>query len=246
MNFTILRFDSLDSTNSEALRQAKLGAAEGLTIVATRQTAGRGRHGRVWVSDENAGLFASIVLRPRVEARLVPLITLMSAVAVSDVLRADYRLAPDIKWVNDVHVGGKKISGILAELAETSDGPAVVVGVGVNLRSTNFPPELAGIATSIESETGGKTTADDLLDALLGSFGNLYDRFVVEPGFVIDEWASRSSYFRGKQVRVMTGGEIITGTTDGLEPNGALRLKTGSGEIKTVQTGDVEQLRRTD
>ncbi|MBK8812852.1 MAG: biotin--[acetyl-CoA-carboxylase] ligase [Acidobacteria bacterium] len=243
MNFTILRFDTLDSTNTEALNEARLGADEGLTIVAKRQTAGRGRNGRTWISAENSGLYVSVVLRPRIEMRLVPLITLLTAVAVSDVLRENYKLDPDIKWVNDVHVGGKKICGILAELTETRTGPAIVVGIGINLRSSNFPPELAGIATSIEVETGKVTTADELLDGLLGFFGYLYDRFGDEPGFVIDEWAARSSYFRGKQVRVATGGETVTGVTDGLEHNGALRVRTESGEVRIVQAGDVEQLR---
>ncbi len=243
MNFTILRFDSIDSTNTEALKEAKLGAAEGLTIVARRQTAGRGRNGRAWVSDYASGLYVSIVLRPRVEMRLVPLITLMAAVAVADLLRERYGLAPDIKWVNDVHVKGRKICGILAEMTETPTGPAVVVGIGINLRSSNFPPEIAGIATSIEAETGAAPAAEDALDAFLGFFGYFYDRFNEDPSFVIEEWAARSSYSRGKVVRVETGGETVTGVTDGLEENGALRVRTASGEVKIVQAGDVEQLR---
>ncbi len=93
----ILRFDSIESTNTEALRQEKLGADEGLCIVADEQTRGRGRHGRVWNSEKNAGLYFSIILRPKIEARFLPLLTLMSAVAITDVLRQTFGLNPDIK-----------------------------------------------------------------------------------------------------------------------------------------------------
>src|SRR5215213_44253 len=133
MNFTILRFDEIESTNTEALEQAKRGADEGLCVVARRQTAGRGRKGRVWISEKDAGLFFSIVLRPPVETRFLPLVTLMSAVAVHDTLEALYEIECDIKWVNDILVHDKKICGILAETTETTKGLAVVAGIGINL-----------------------------------------------------------------------------------------------------------------
>src|ERR1700760_1168057 len=95
---TILRFDSLPSTNTEAARQASLGAAEGLCVVAREQTAGRGRQQRTWVSPKDAGLYFSVVLRPRIEARVWPLITLAAALAVADALSAPFGLDADIKW----------------------------------------------------------------------------------------------------------------------------------------------------
>ena len=148
MNITILRFDTIDSTNTEALNQARAGAKEGLCIVALEQTAGRGRRGREWVSEKGAGIYFSIVLRPELELRFLPLITLMAGVAVHDTL-SYAGLRPDIKWVNDILVNEKKIAGILAETTETPDGLAVIVGIGINIRSSNFPPELASTATSI-------------------------------------------------------------------------------------------------
>ena len=114
MNFTILRFETLESTNTEAANQARQGADEGLCIIARQQTAGRGRHGRTWVSEKDSGLYFSIVLRPAIETRFLPLITLMTGVAVYDTLK-ELGLKPDIKWVNDVLIGEKKICGILAE-----------------------------------------------------------------------------------------------------------------------------------
>ncbi len=246
MNFTILRFDSIGSTNTEALNQARQGADEGLCVVARRQTAGRGRHGREWISDANAGLYFSIVLRPQIENKFLPLITLMTAVAVSDALGELYGLATDIKWANDVHVGGKKICGILAEMAETTRGLAVVVGIGINLKSSNLPHELRETATSIEQETDQTPDEEILLRNLTRNFDEFYLLLSEKNGAarIRDEWAGRSSYYEGKNVRVILANETISGTTRGLEENGALRVETAAREIKIVQAGDVEMLRK--
>jgi len=246
MNFTILRFDTIDSTNTEALNQARLGADEGLCIVARQQTAGRGRHGRVWISEADAGLYFSIVLRPKLETRFLPLITLMTAVAVYDTLEEIYKLECDIKWANDIHVGDKKICGILAETADTTKGLAVVVGIGINLKSSNFPPEIAGIATSIEAETGQKINSDELLEALARFLNYHYEilREAGGAGRIRQQWTRRSSYAAGKKVRVLMENETISGTTDGIEENGALRVKIDTGETRIIQAGDVERLRK--
>src|SRR5215210_7310058 len=140
---TVLRFDSLPSTNTEAARQAALGAPEGLCVVAREQTAGRGRRARSWVSPKDAGLYVSIVLRPALEARRWPLITLAAALAVRDALLEACELNADIKWPNDLLADGRKLCGILAETAEGARGHAVVLGVGVNLARGSFPPEIS-------------------------------------------------------------------------------------------------------
>lgn len=245
MNFTILRFDSIDSTNTEALNQARQGAEEGVCVVAGEQTAGRGRHGRTWVSAKGAGLYFSIVLRPKCEIKFLPLLTLMSAVVVAEVLLELYNLKADIKWANDVHLNGKKVCGILAEMAETKKGLAVVVGIGINLTSANFAPELEETAASIEAETGKKPDAEAILQNLTRQFAKFYRIFSGENGAekIREEWAKKSSYFFGKAVRVKLEHETILGKTCGIEENGALRVKTGGGEIKIVQAGDVEMLR---
>lgn len=245
MRFTILRFDSINSTNTEAINQARQGADEGLCVVARQQTAGRGRHGRTWISAENAGLYFSMVLRPTIENRFLPLLTLMSAVAVFDVLTELYHLKPDIKWANDVHVHEKKICGILAEMAETKKGLAVVVGIGINLQSSNLPPELVEIATSIEREIKRKPDADDLLECLTEKFDSFYQTLEGANGaeHIRREWAKRSSYFSGKSVRIKLEKETLFGTTAGIEDNGALRVKLENGDIKIIHAGEVERLR---
>jgi BirA family biotin operon repressor/biotin-[acetyl-CoA-carboxylase] ligase len=246
MNFTILRFDTIGSTNTEALNQAKQGAEEGLCIVAGEQTAGRGRHGRTWVSARDAGLYFSIVLRPKIETKFLPLLTLMSSVVVTELLRELYGLQPDIKWANDVHLKGKKVCGILAEMAETKKGLATVVGIGINLTSANFPSELGEIAASIEAEIGAKPNAEEILQNLTKQFAKFYRIFSGADGAakIREEWAKNSSYFFGKSVRVKLENETFFGKTCGIEETGALRVKTDDGEIKIVQAGEVEMLRK--
>jgi len=244
MNLSIIRYDTVESTNTEATKQAKLGADAGLCIIAGEQTAGRGRHGRTWVSEKDSGLYFSIVLRPKLESRFLPLITLMTGVAVHDTLK-EFGIGPDIKWVNDILVAEKKISGILAETVETPTGLAIVVGIGVNLTSRNFPDEIADTATSMEAETGKRILPDELAEVLTGYLSYFYDILSNGDGpfEILRHWQQRSSYFSDKPVRVTLDGIVIDGVTDGLEENGALRVKTVGGSVKIVQAGDVERLR---
>ncbi len=244
MNFTILTFDTIDSTNTEALKHARLGADEGLCIIARQQTAGRGRHGRAWVSERDAGLYFSIVLRPNIESRLLPLITLMTGAAVHDTL-GEFGIESDIKWVNDLLVNEKKISGILAETTETNEGLAVAVGIGINLKSSNFPAEIADIATSIKAETGRTVKIEELAETLTQFIRYFHGILIGEngPAEIVNEWRRRSTYFSGKNVRVVLEKETINGITDGLEENGALRVRKKNGSITIIQAGDVEQLR---
>jgi len=244
MNLSIIRYDTVESTNTEATKQAKLGADAGLCIIAGEQTAGRGRHGRTWVSEKDSGLYFSIVLRPKLESRFLPLITLMTGVAVHDTLK-EFGIGPDIKWVNDILVAEKKISGILAETVETPTGLAIVVGIGVNLTSRNFPDEIADTATSMEAETGKRILPDELAEVLTGYLSYFYDILSNGDGpfEILRHWQQRSSYFSDKPVRVTLDDIVIDGVTDGLEENGALRVKTVGGSVKIVQAGDVERLR---
>ncbi|CAN5500574.1 biotin--[acetyl-CoA-carboxylase] ligase [soil metagenome] len=247
MNINILRYETIDSTNSEAAKQAKLGADEGVCVIAKQQTAGRGRNGRDWISHANSGLYFSIVLRPKIDARYLPLITLMAGVAVWDTLK-ELGVKPVIKWVNDVLVDNKKICGILAETVDTSSGLAVIVGIGVNLTSANFPDEIADTATSIKAETGKTVLADELAERLTPFLFYFYDilNSADGPREIIERWRQRSSYFSGKPVRVTLNDGSIDGITDGLEENGALRVKLVDGSVRIIQAGDVERLRQND
>jgi BirA family biotin operon repressor/biotin-[acetyl-CoA-carboxylase] ligase len=243
---TILRFESLPSTNTEAARQAALGAPEWLCVVAREQTAGRGRRERSWVSPKDAGLYVSVVLRPTLAPRDWPLITLAAALAARDALAASCGLEADIKWPNDLLAGGRKLCGILAETAEGTRGRAVILGVGVNLTERAFPEELRDIATSVESQTGSTPDAERLLAALIQSLAARYETLHEPDGaaHIISEWETHSTYAHDRRVRVALAAETFDGVTRGLEPDGALRVETDTGALRTVTAGDVTALRQ--
>lgn len=241
----VLRFDSLPSTNLEALKQAGDGAAQGLCVVAGEQTAGRGRRKRQWVSPRGAGLYFSIVLRPQLKQSMWPLLTLMAAVAVHDALLAECQLETDIKWPNDILVNEKKLCGILAETVDTASGRAVVVGIGINLTQSAFPPELETIAMSVEAATGAKPELESVLKTLVSTVVKYYYVLNEANGSaeIIRSWCTRSSYCQGRLVRVTDSNETFVGTTRGLERDGALRVETDNGEIKVLRAGDVSSVR---
>ena len=247
IQLTILRFDSIDSTNLEAMRQAKTGAQEGLCIVAREQTAGRGRLDRSWQSPRDAGLYFSIVLRPRLKMNAWPLITLMAALAVSDALMKACGLRADIKWPNDLCVSNRKLCGILAETVETEAGPAAIVGIGMNLKTGSLPSTGSDLATSVESSTGRPPDSQCVLEELVKAIGERYELLQSPLGdeHTIREWCANSSYAFGRQVRVTLENDTFEGTTCGLESDGALRVETEDEKMRIVRAGDVTALRAT-
>lgn len=241
MQFRLLHYDSLESTNTEAADQARKGAIEGLTIVAEEQTAGRGRQGRTWTSAKGVGAYFSTILRPPIESGYYTLVPLMTAVAVYDALVKGWSIEPDIKWPNDILVGDKKICGILSEMIETPTGHAIILGIGINLRSAD--PELN--ATSIEAESSFPAGRDEVITAVQDQLATQYGILQDDPAATLREWSLRSSYFDGKDVSVDLGnGDSYTGNTSGLEENGALRVRLSDGSVRIVQAGDVTRLRR--
>ena len=242
---TILRFESIDSTNLEAMRQARDGAPEGLCIVAREQTAGRGRLDRTWQSSKDAGLYCSLVLRPEVEMKEWPLLSLVAALAVADALVRSCSLRPDIKWPNDVCANQRKLCGILAETIETPSGSAVIVGIGINVKRTAFPDDLRQTAISIEEAVRCEADTEKVLTELLKAFAERYD--VLQSGagaeHTIREWCASSSYAYDRRVRVSLETEMFSGITRGLDGYGALRVETDDGRIRIVRAGDVTALR---
>ena len=246
----ILRFDSLASTNLEAAKHAAAGAAEGLCIVASEQTAGRGRLQRQWISPKGAGLYFSLLLRPEIDQSAWPLITLMAALAVYDALLEACGLQADIKWPNDILVNNRKLCGILAETTETTQGSqtsgrAVILGIGINLTNAAFPPELQETAISVDAAAGKTADFEVVLQALIRALERHYMILQSPTGKeeTIRAWSEHSSYADGKRIVVSNGDEILEGITRGLETDGALRLETASGEIKIVRAGDVTAVR---
>jgi len=241
----MLRFDKIDSTNLEAMRQARVGAPEGLCVMAREQTAGRGRLDRAWHSPKDAGFYFSIVLRPELPMNLWPLLPLMAALSVSDALMKSYGLCVDIKWPNDILANERKLCGILAETIETASGPAAVVGIGINLMKEAVTGELRSAATSLEEMRSQEIDGEIVLAELLKAIAERYQVLQNEGGaeHTIREWCANSSYAFDRQVRVTLHDDSFVGVTRGLGNDGALRVELSEGKIKQVRAGDVTALR---
>jgi BirA family biotin operon repressor/biotin-[acetyl-CoA-carboxylase] ligase len=193
----------------------------------------------------DAGLYFSIILRPQMDARSWPLITLMAAVSVADALERACQLNVDIKWPNDIMAGGRKLAGILAETVETDVGRACILGIGINLKRGAYPSHLSETATAIETLTGSPVDSKLLLQSLTRAIVERYKQLQETDGAArtLKLWTARSSFAEGRRVRAALEGETIEGWTRGLEPDGALRVETDAGDVRTVRAGDVIALR---
>ena len=240
----VLRYESLPSTNTEVARLAAEGGAEGLAVVADEQTAGRGRLQRAWSSPKGAGLYFSILLRPKIDVERWPLITFVAALATGDALLEASNVQTDIKWPNDLLANERKICGILAEAIDTLTGRAVVVGIGINLTNDAFPADLINVATSVANESGRAPEREAILTALLQALARWYALLHEPDGAekIAAAWSSRSSYATDKLVQVTNGAETLQGHTRGIENDGALRLETAHG-IQLIRAGDVTSVR---
>jgi BirA family biotin operon repressor/biotin-[acetyl-CoA-carboxylase] ligase len=207
------------------------------------QTAGRGRAGRGWHSERAAGIYVTLLLRPKLAPVQAPLLTMMAGLSAHSAIQAQTGLAVDLKWPNDLMIGGKKTGGILTEMhAEPAQVRFVIVGIGLNVNQEKFPSELAASATSLRVESGRPQSRLELLVRLLREFERDYNDFLSEgPAAVIERFTRISSYAQGKRVRVSNGRENFTGTTAGLGPEGLLLVKRDSGQVTTVIAGDVAE-----
>jgi BirA family transcriptional regulator, biotin operon repressor / biotin---[acetyl-CoA-carboxylase] ligase len=237
---TLLRFDELASTNDRARELALQGMAEGVAVIARKQTAGRGRQGRNWSSPADAGLYLSLILRPRATPAQASLITLAAAVAVCETLGLDFAVTADIKWPNDILLNQRKLCGILVESAiENSQLQYAILGIGVNLSQSQFPEELQQTATSLLLETGRRITPDEFLQALLLRLDSWYRLCLAQPQLVIARWQQLSSFARDCAVRITSGDTVIEGITRGLTAAGGLLVELDDGQLREIVSGEV-------
>ncbi|MDX2031216.1 MAG: biotin--[acetyl-CoA-carboxylase] ligase [Blastocatellia bacterium] len=241
--FTIHQYAVLGSTNDQLKSMGE--APEFTCVVAASQTAGRGRRDRAWHSSPGDGLYLSVLLRPTpAAAPHIPLLSLLSAVAVAETLIGLDVGGVDIKWPNDVLVKGRKISGILVEGASGANSLRVILGIGVNLNHPSFPPEIAQIATSLLIETGNGIEVDRFRDRLLDRIAHGYAGWARgDFAALLDRWRERSSTWRGQRVQVSLDVEQLTGTTVNVTESGALLVRTDAGELRAILAGDVTRLR---
>lgn len=226
----------LPSTNAALRTLAEDGAPEGTALLAVRQTAGRGRRGRAFHSPAG-GIYLSVLLRPQ-PGTDTGRITSCAAVAVA---RAIERLCPlrvQIKWVNDLFVGGRKVCGILAEGGiDPANGALryVVLGIGIDVAAQSFPPPLDAVATTLENE-GAAVEPDALAAAVLEEWERAYA--AIGDGAWLDE-SRRRSLILGRTVTVERGSERFCGTADAIDGEGHLHVITPDGRTAVLSSGEV-------
>ena len=230
----IFTYDLTDSTNERAREYARGGGEIPALFLARGQTGGRGRRGRSFDSERGAGLYMTLLFEPA--GADVTLITVRAAVALANAIEQLSGLSPDIKWVNDLTVRGKKLSGILAEGGFAPNGKLrfCALGIGVNLLMREFPSELSEIVTTLEGETGKRITPEELSEAFVRTFYNTGD---LEE--IINEYRRRSSVI-GARVEVRRiSGEVFSADVLDVTDTGALLVRRTDGTTEELISAEV-------
>ncbi len=256
----VRHFVKIGSTNAAAMRAGAEGVADarsqngdqngdrGAVWLAEEQTAGKGRAGHLWKSNPRDGIYCSALLRPKVAPEDVVILSLAAGLAVVEAVHEVTGLWGDLRWPNDVLLGGRKFCGILTELnAEVSRVRYVVVGMGLNVNNTEFPPELEAIATSLYLEAGQRFSRVELVAALLRALDR--EHTALSDGArtgvtaarerILRRFEQHSSYCRSCAVAVEEDGGY-EGVTRGLDDRGFLRVETAWG-TRTVLSGGVRK-----
>lgn len=232
--FRILWKEEVGSTNDELRALAEKGMGGGLVLIAGRQTAGRGRRGAEWFSPEGEGLAFSVLLRPDVSKDFWSRLSLAAGLAVAESVEKFVPLA-EIKWPNDVLVNGMKIAGILVEAGKDF----VIVGIGININSVNFPNGLA--ATSLALETGGEIERPLVLLEVVKRLSVLAER--LGQGFEETmEGVRQRCWLTGKRVRFTASGVVKTGVVKGLASGGELLVEIAGSLERVVQADEIRAL----
>ncbi len=241
MGKQIIHYREISSTQDIAKALAAQGADEGVVVVAERQTQGRGRMGRNWFSLPGS-ICLSLILRPELKPLEALKFPLIAGVGAAQAINKLTGLRPELKWPNDLILGGKKVGGILAELsAETDRVIYIVLGIGINVNTPRnlFPEEIEAIATSLKEECGKEVSRVKLVQAILVELESLYEelKFVgFEP--IRQKWKSLSNTI-GFWVRVSNAKEEIEGEAIDIDQEGALILRKASGSLQRIIAGEV-------
>jgi BirA family biotin operon repressor/biotin-[acetyl-CoA-carboxylase] ligase len=220
----LLYFDTLDSTMRVAAT-----CAIGAIVLADCQLAGEGRHGHAWHSEPGTGIYLSLVL-PN-----TPALTLALGVATVEAIAQATGIQCDLRWPNDLMLGGRKLAGILVQLVE---GKAIC-GIGINVNHSRMPLELAALATSLCLHAGREFSREEILLALIPAIDSVTGE---DQDTILRLFTHASSYVAGRRVTVDQPGGIITGTTAGLDPAGFLKVRQDDGTDTLILAGGVRAL----
>lgn len=232
----LVRLAVAESTNDVARLLASAGTREGAVVLAGRQTRGRGRLGRAWLSPEG-GLWCSLVLRP-VGQGPPGLLSLAAGLAAAEAVEIASDVRAGLKWPNDVVLGDRKVGGVLIESA----ADATIAGFGINVRVPleGFPPNVAETATSLHLVAGRPVDIEVVAEALLERFARWYQAWLDGGTGIVEAWSRRDAT-RGRPLLVSISGETIEGTADGIEPDGVLRVRDASGRMRRVVSGMAQE-----
>jgi len=237
----VLVFEETASTNDVVEHLAKSGAHEGLVVFAESQTRGRGRRGRAWASPRGKGLWFSVLLRSTLPPSAASRITVAASVAVARAIREVGRVDARIKWPNDVIIGDKKLAGILTELQVEADEilrAILGIGIDVNCEQDDFPNDLARIATSLKLESGSAHDRVALAARVLAALDECYQLALTDFEAVADEWAKLCTTL-GRQIVVTVGQRRTEGFAQALDSDGALLVRSDSGQMERILGGDL-------
>lgn len=232
--------EQVDSTNEEAKRQAEKGAPDGTLVAAAEQSAGKGRRGRTWISEKGTGVWMSLLLRPDFPPECASMLTLVAAMAVEKGISRVTGVDGQIKWPNDVVIEGKKVCGILTEMStEMECIHYVVVGIGINVGTEEFPEEIRDLATSLYLSTQKKVKRAVLAAAVAEAWEFYYEEFLKSGDlrFLMEEYNERLVN-RGREVKVLALDGGYMGISQGINEKGELLVETG-GMVRTVISGEV-------
>jgi BirA family biotin operon repressor/biotin-[acetyl-CoA-carboxylase] ligase len=234
--------DTTDSTNADVRQAADGGAAPGLVIIAEQQRGGRGRLNRTWESPARAGVLMSLLVRPKVPTARLPLVPLLTGLAVVEAVRAVAELPARVKWPNDVLIDGRKLGGILVE---RTAGGAVVVGIGVNVSTR--PDELpVPTATSVQI-AGGQVERESLVKEVLRAFERRYDAFIAADGApesVLPAYREVCETISQEVIVQLPDGASVRGTAVNVDEGGMLVVREPDGVERAWSAGDVVHVRR--
>lgn len=234
-------YEVLDSTNNEARRAAECGAENGTLIVAELQEHGKGRRGRSWETPAGTSVAMSIVLRPQIEPSHASAVTLVMGLATAKACRVFCGVDARIKWPNDIVVDGRKIAGILTEMSSEIDYiNYLVIGVGINVNTDDFPEELKEKAVSLKRLTGEKIDRAGLIAACIKEFEHYYERFTEtqDVSGMLEEYNELLAG-RGERVRVLEPGNEYEGISEGINQKGELLVRREDGTQTAVYAGEV-------
>jgi len=227
------------STNDDALLAARSGAPHGSLFVADEQTAGRGRRGNAWLAAPGESLLFSVLVRPQLELSQTSALTLAVGLGLRDAIAPLVEDTVHIKWPNDLYVAGKKLAGVLVESQLQGERlQAVVVGVGLNVATRDFPPEIAARATSLALLGKAELERETLLQSLLNAIAlrlEAYERTGIAGIF---GELNAADALRCKRVRV----DARVGVGRGLDEQGRLLLEDDAGVVHAIIAGTVELL----